>query len=401
MSQQLISVDDHVLEPADLWTRLLPARFRARGPVMEQVKGLYEGGTNFRFRRTEDGRWASVWRYGDYEATINPGFAAAGFDQDEFGRDWRPLDYDEIRPGCFTLSDRLADMDAAGIAASLNFPTFPRFCGQTFLEHGERDVSLACVQAHNDWMIDEWCAGDGYGRMIPLTIIPMWDPALAAEEVRRCASKGSHAIAFSENPVRLKLPSIHSGHWDPLFAACSDTDTVVNMHIGSSSTFALTSPDAPRAALLALTYQGASHAFADWMRSGVLERFDDLRIALSEGQVGWMPYLLERLDQVWRERPAYADLEGRLTKAPSEYLADRVFGCIFDDLAGLRLRDQIGMRQIMFEVDYPHGDSNWPHSQAVFDRLVADAGLSDDEQYLLARDNAIRCYRLDRYGITV
>jgi predicted TIM-barrel fold metal-dependent hydrolase len=223
---------------------------------------------------------------------------------------------------------------------------------------------------------------------------------LAADEVRRCATKGSHAMAFSENPTRLKLPSIHSGHWDPLWVACEETDTVVNMHIGSSSTFALTSQDAPRAVILGLTHQGATHAFIDWLTSGLLERFPDLRIALSEGQVGWMPFLLERLDQVWRERPAYGDLAGKLSKAPSEYMAGRVYGCIFDDLAGLELRHHVGMSQIMFEVDYPHGDSSWPNSQRVFADLVTKAGLSATEAGALARDNAIACYRLDRYGIT-
>jgi predicted TIM-barrel fold metal-dependent hydrolase len=396
----LISVDDHVLEPRDLWSEHLPAKFRDRAPHLEEVKGRYEGGTNFRFCRTEEGRWASVWRFEDYEMTVNPGFAAAGFDQDDFGADWRPLSYAEIRSGCFDQKARLADMDTVGVEASLNFPTFPRFCGQTFLEHGPRDLALACVQAYNDWMIDEWCAGDGYGRMIPLTLIPLWDPELAAAEVRRCAGKGAHAIAFSEGPARLKLPSIHSGHWDPVWAACADTDTVVNMHIGSSSTFALTSQDAPRAVVLALTSQGSTHAYSDWLTSGVLETYGDLRIALSEGQIGWMPFLMERLDQVWRERPVYGNLDTRLTKAPSEYARRQVFGCVYDDVAGLRMRDQVGMSQIMFEVDYPHGDSTWPGSQATFERMVTAAGLTDDERYLLARGNAIRCYRLDRYGIT-
>jgi predicted TIM-barrel fold metal-dependent hydrolase len=395
-----ISVDDHVLEPPDLWTRYMPERFKDRAPRVETVRGLYEGGTNFRFRRTDDGKWASVWRYEDYEMTVNPGFAAAGFDQDEFGRDWQPMSYDEMRPGCFRLPERLADMDTVGVEASLNFPTFPRFCGQTFLEAGDRDVSLACVRAYNDWMIDEWCAGEGYGRMIPLTIVPLWDVELAADEIRRCADKGAHAMAFSEAPTRLKLPSIHSGYWDPMWAACAETDTVVNMHIGSGSTFALTSQDAPRAVILALTSQFSTHAFIDWMTSGVLERYGDLRIALSEGQIGWMPFALERLDKVWRNRPAYGNLDDKLTKAPSEYMAGRVFGCIYDDVAGLELRHRLGMSQIMFEVDYPHGDSSWPNSRRVFDDLVVEAKLTPDETYALARGNAITCYRLDRYGIT-
>src|SRR5690606_14224094 len=135
---------------------------------------------------------------------------------------------------------------------------------------------------------------------------------------------------------------------------------------------------------------------SDWLTSGVLERYGALRIALSEGQIGWVPYLLERLDQVWRERPVYGGLDTRLTKPPSEYCREQVFGCIFDDVVGLRLRDDVGMSQIMFEVDYPHGDSTWPGSGSVFDDIADRAGLSEDERYLLARGNAIRCYRLDR-----
>ncbi|HVV30848.1 MAG TPA: amidohydrolase family protein [Mycobacteriales bacterium] len=397
---EIVSVDDHVLEPPDLWQRYLPSRFQDAAPRVVQERGRYAPGKINVWEQTDDGEWASIWRFEDYEMTINPGFAAAGHDQNTLGDNWVAMTYDGIREGCFEQKPRLADMDLAGIQASLCFPTFPRFCGQTFLQNGARDLSLACVQAYNDWMIDEWCDGDGHGRLIPLTLIPLWDAELAAAEIRRCADKGSHAMAFSENPTRLKLPSIHSGYWDPLFTACAETDTVVNMHIGSSSTFPFTSIDAPRAAILALTYQGSSHAFADWMTSGVLQRYPTLRVALSEGQVGWMPYLLERLDQVWNERPRYGNLNGLLERAPSEYMRDQMYGCVFDDVAGLKLRDEIGMTQIMFETDYPHGDSTWPRCREVLDKLVHGAGLSDHERYLLARGNAIRCYGLERFGIT-
>jgi predicted TIM-barrel fold metal-dependent hydrolase len=398
--REIISVDDHVLEPIDLWQRYLPSRFRDEGPRAETLRGRYVPGKINVWEETPDGEWATIWRFKDYLLTINPGFAAAGYDQNALGENWRPLAYEDIREGCYDQKARLLDMDAGGIDASLCFPTFPRFCGQTFLENGSRELGLACIQAYNDWMIDEWCAGDGFGRLIPLTLIPLWDGELAAAEVRRCAAKGSHAMCFSESPARLKLPSIHSGHWDPLFAACEETDTVVNLHIGSSSTFAFTSLDAPRATILALTYQGSAHAFSDWMTSGLFDRFPTLRVALSEGQIGWMPYLLERLDQVWNERPKYGNLDGSLTRAPSAYMRDQMFGCIYDDVAGLTMRDRIGMSQIMFETDYPHGDSTWPRSREVLDKLVTQAGLSEDERYLLARGNAIRCYGLDRFGIS-
>ena len=189
--------------------------------------------------------------------------------------------------------------------------------------------------------------------------------------MRRCAAKGSFSVAFSENPVRLKLPSIFTDHWDPFFAACEESDTVVNLHIGSSSTFPMTSLDAPRAVSLALTYQGAAHALSDWLTSGVLDRFPRLKMALSEGQVGWIPFIVERLDSVWHERPVYGNLEDRLTKPPSAYIPGRIYGCVFDDVIGLKIRDEIGIEQIMFETDYPHGDSTWPHSRAVAEKLVA------------------------------
>jgi predicted TIM-barrel fold metal-dependent hydrolase len=347
-----------------------------------------------------DGDWSDVWVYEDLRSAILPGFAMAGHDQDQVSAEYRPMDYDRMRLGAYEQAARLVDMDANHTDASLCFPTFPRFCGQTFLEHGDRELSLACVRAYNDWMIDEWCAGEGRGRLIPMVIVPLWSSELAAREVRRCNEKGAFAVSFSENPSFLALPSLHCDGWDPFFAACDESGTVVNLHIGSSSKMADVSPGSPRAVSLSLTYEGAAHALVEWLASGVLERFAKLQIALSEGQVGWMPFLLERLDGIWRQRPGYGHLDTRLKKAPSAYVPDRVFGCMFDDVVGLRQRDKIGVRQIMFETDYPHGDSTWPKSRELIEHLAAEAELTDDEVYLVTRGNAIRLYGLERFGIT-
>ena len=115
-------------------------------------------------------------------------------------------------------------MDINWVEASLSFPTFPRFCGQTFLEAKDRELAEACVYAYNDWMVEEWC-GDSGGRLIPLTLIPLWDADLAAAEVRRNAARGVRAVCFSEIPPHLGLPSIHTGYWDPFFVACEETQT--------------------------------------------------------------------------------------------------------------------------------------------------------------------------------
>jgi predicted TIM-barrel fold metal-dependent hydrolase len=257
------------------------------------------------------------------------------------------------------------------------------------------------VRAYNDWMIDEWSAGDGRGRLIPLTIVPLWDASLAADEIHRCADKGSHAVSFTESPAPLGLPSLYDANrfWDPFFAACDATDTIICMHIGSSSRMPTTAPDAPMIVGCALDWQNAVGSLTDYLISGTMERFPTLRLAYSEGQVGWMPYILERIDKVWAEFPG-AEFGNTVSHPPSTYAAGRIFGCIFDDETGLRNRDSIGMEQICFETDFPHAQATWPNSQQTLVRLCEGAGMSSDEVYKLARGNAINAFRLGRYGIT-
>ncbi|HMG44539.1 MAG TPA: amidohydrolase family protein [Acidimicrobiales bacterium] len=401
---RIISVDDHVVEPPDLWSNRLPAKYQDRGPRVERDRAVFSfKGGRFSFEKgVPEGEWCDWWLYDGLVYPFPKLSAAVGFDD----LDVTPTTYDEIRPGCWIQSERLADMTANHVDASICFPnTLPRFCGQTFYEQGikreDGDPELAqlCVEAYNDWMIDEWCGGEGKGRLIPLTIIPLWDPELAADEIHRCADKGSHAVAFSENPHPLGLPSIHSGKWDPFFAACQDTETVVCMHIGSSSRMPATSPDAPFIVSSTLTFQNAMGSMLDFIFSGTLERFPTMKIAYSEGQVGWMPYVLERADKLWAERSDNS-FGTSLPRRPSEYIAGRVYGCIFDDETGLRNRDAIGIEQICFETDYPHADSTFPHSKKVATEICAGAGLSETETYQLLRGNAITAFGLERFGIT-
>ena len=177
---RLISVDDHVVEPPDLWKRHLPTRHRGRGPRVERVKGKVRGnGRHFTFPEREDGYWADRWVYGDETMPITSGFVAVCFDRDDV--DNRAVRFDDLLPGCTDPAARIADMDANHVDASLCFPTFPRFCGQTFLEGADKDLGLACVRAYNDWMIDEWCGGQGHGSA---------DPAHAPAAVGRAAGGG-------------------------------------------------------------------------------------------------------------------------------------------------------------------------------------------------------------------
>ena len=397
---RIISVDDHVVEPPDLWTSRLPAKYQDRCPRVERdtARFLFEGGVFSYEKGVEGGEQCDWWLYDDLVYPFPKLSAAVGFDD----LDITPVTFDEIHPGGWKQPDRLAAMDINHVDASVCFPNvLPRFCGQTFLEREDKDLALLCVQAYNDWMIDEWCAGAGRGRLIPLTLIPLWDPVAAVAEVHRCAGKGSFAIAFSENPYHLGLPSVHDKDrfWDPFFRACEETDSVVCMHIGSSSKMPSTSPDAPFAVSSALTFSNAMGSMCDFILSGIFVRFPLLKVAYSEGQVGWMPYVLERMDKIWAER-GDASFGIDLPERPSSYMPGHVWGCIFDDETGLRNRDVIGMDQICFEVDFPHADSTYPDTLEVATRICTAAGLSDDEVYRLMRGNAIDCFGLERFGIT-
>ena len=221
--------------------------------------------------------------------------AAAGYPRDEITV--TPITMDDMRKGCWDQKARLEDMDVNHVEASLAFPSFPRFCGQTFLERKDKELADLCVKAYNDWMVDEWCAGTN-GRLIPLIIVQLWDAQLAAARsgAMQLWLPCSHVL---EIPPFLGFPSIHDkdGYWDPFLAACEETDTVINMHIGSSSKMPSTSADAPAAVGSTLTYMNAAMSLTDWLMSGVFEAVPRLTIAASEGQIGWIPYVLGRRKQ--------------------------------------------------------------------------------------------------------
>ena len=315
----IISVDDHIVEPPHLWQEWLPARYRDRGPRVERRRlgeMKWVGGAKmYEYELdTPDAPWCDIWFYEDLVHPNKRHVAAVGFDRDEMTM--APITYDEMRPGCYDPTARVADMQANHVEASLSFPTLPRFCGQTFYEATDRDLGLARVRAYNDFMVEEWC-GDSDGALIPLIIIPLWDAGLAADEVRRNAERGCHAVCFSEIAPNLGLPSIHTGYWDPFFAACQDTRTTVNMHIGSSSKMPAASPDAPPAVAASLSFNTAIASMSDFLFSGVLVRFPELVLAYSEGQIGWIPYILERADDVWKEHRAWGGVADTIPGPPT------------------------------------------------------------------------------------
>ena len=389
---KIISVDDHITEPATVWSDRLPSKYADVGPRVHRlpVKQMtFIGGTFTAIpgEKGEEGPLADWWFYEDLRRPLTRLDTAVGFSRDEVIL--AGITYDEMRQGSYKLKERLEDMDTAGIEASLCFPTFPRFCGQTFYEAKDKELAMLCVRAYNDWMVEEWC-GESGGRMLPLCIVPLLDPVAAAAEVRRNAARGVHAVCFSEIPTNLGLPSIHDkdGYWKPFFAACNETATTINMHIGSGSKMPSTSPDAPAAVGSTLTFANCCFSMVDWLMSGVFTEFPNLKIAYSEGQIGWIPYILERANNVWEENRGWGGIADKVLVPPSQLFKEHIYGCYFDDPHGLRSLEEIGVDNVTFECDYPHSDSTWPHTAKIAAEQTRE--LSDEVVYKLMRGNAIK-----------
>jgi len=268
----LISVDDHLIEPPDLFVHHLDAKYLDQAPKLV---------------RNAEG--ADVWKFGDVVMETAALNAVAGRPKEEYGME--PNSLDEVRPGCYDVHERVKDMSAGGVLGSMNFPSFPTFTARVFLTD-DRDLSLALVRAYNDWHIDEWC-GAYPGRFVPMAVPAIWDVEQTAAEVRRCAAKGCHSLSFTENPAALGYPSFHHQYWDPLWRACCDTATVLSIHLGSSGRLSIPAVDSPPDVMITLQPMNIQSAAADLLWSRVLKKFPALRIALSEGGTGWIPYFLD------------------------------------------------------------------------------------------------------------
>lgn len=367
---QIISVDDHVIEHPRVWTDRLPARFQEAGPKVVEVDGN------------------ELW---SFEGRLSPTIglnAVAGKDPKDFGLE--PTRYADMLPGCYDVSARLADMDLDGIHAQMCFPSFPGFAGSTFFAAEDKELATACVQAWNDFIIDEWCAA-APDRFIPMVMVPFWDVDASVAEVQRTAAKGAKAITFTEAPHRLGLPSFHTDHWDRFLAAAQDADLPLCLHFGTGGAPEV-APDANFAVAIALFGMNSQFATVDLLLSPVFHKFPRLRVALSEGGIGWIPYILERVDYVWERHRWYTGVNTEVR--PSDLFREHIFGCFIADEAGVAMRHMAGIDNLMFEGDYPHSDSNFPKSRKMLEEVLKD--VPDDDARKIAEDNARRVFNFPR-----
>jgi len=364
----IISVDDHLVEPPDMFEDRLPARLQDRAPKV-----------------VVDERGHEVWEFEGQRFTQVGMNAVAG--RSKSMKNLEPTRFADMRRGCWDIHERIRDMDLNGVWASLNFPSMiTGFCGRVFAQIDDQDLGWETTKAWNDWMHDAWWSPYPE-RIIPMGITFLSDPEKGAAEIRRNAERGFTAVTLPERPNRIGLPSIFTGYWDPIIQACADTNTVIALHVASSGGY--DSPEMAPSLQLGATLFGqlSLAAAAEWLWSGYAVKHPNLQITMSEGGIGWVAMLLDRLDNIV-DRSGYGlgwDVR------PADVLKRNFNFCTIDDPSTIVTRHRIGVENIMFETDYPHGDGTWPDTQDLVEEVYGD--LPTDELRAILCENAARVFR--------
>jgi predicted TIM-barrel fold metal-dependent hydrolase len=365
----VISVDDHVVEPADTFEGRLPAAVQDRAPrIVETPQGH------------------QVWEFEGERYTQVGMNAVAGRRPESYGLE--PFRFDQMRPGCYDVDARVRDMDINGVWASVNFPSqITGFCGRVFFACADRELGLGCIRAWNDWLFEDWYLRHP-DRIVPLGITYLADPGLAAAEIRRNADRGFTSVTFPERPHEIGLPSLWDRqHWDPIIEAVVETDMVLSLHVGSSGIEIGPPGGAPLQIGATLFGQRSLTAATEWLWSEYPLRHPSLKIAMSEGGIGWVAMLIDRLDNMV-DRSGYGRGWG---VRPSEVLRRNFWFCTIDDPSTIDTRHAIGVENIMVEVDYPHGDGTWPDTQRVIEECWGH--ISTSELRAMCCENAAALYR--------
>jgi predicted TIM-barrel fold metal-dependent hydrolase len=368
MRETIISADDHIdlcYVPSDLWQKSVPARLRDQAP---KVVALPTGAVWMR----EGTAWG-VW--GSKRA------------------DGRKVPYDEAglpeepEPGIWRATNakyRLQDMDRDGVTAQVIY---------NFLDWSFTDPELktACLEAFNSWLAEEFCAA-APDRLIGLATLPGHDPQTAVRELHRIARLGLKGAIF--DVFGAAIP-IFDRAWDPLWAAAAEAVIPISVHIGAGLHLFNRIPRTETwrvPARAAVSCMQLDEVVSAMILSGALERHPGLKFVLGESGIGWIPFVLERLDYE-TENHDRADGSRSSKTAPRELFNRQVYATFSDETFGVRFISEIGEDNVMWASDYPHGDGTFPHSAAVIERMLR--GIAPEIKRKVLHTNVAKLYRLE------
>lgn len=368
----VISTDDHIIEPPGLFDGRLPTEFADRTPELVETDA------------------GAAWHVPGIAKPIEMSglSTAAGQKSEEFSP--KVKTFEAMRAGCYDPSERLKDMDIDGVDAQVTFPTLPGLAGKSFIEIEDKAYAVALIRAYNDWLVDGWCAADPE-RIIGAAILPLFDLEESARELRRVAARGIKCVSLPSSPQGLPgCVGFPDPAWAPVWDAMTETGLPAEIHIVSGASDMNWITAGLQEVFVALAPSTNMQTVATLLFSGILRTWPKLKFISAESGIGWLPYFLERADYTHRKHQFWTGTKIDVT--PSELFRQSVYANFISDRAGIELREMIGVDNIMLGTDYPHTDSSWPDTQTVIKEQMGN--ISDEDRYKICAGNAIRVFNL-------
>jgi uncharacterized protein len=369
----VVSADDHVQEHPEVWTsRMSKQKWGNRIPHIE---------------RQPDG--SDVWVIGGQR--LKAELAASGALLSDPNPE--PTRWEEVPPMAYNAGERLKAMDANGVDYSVLYPTIAGPAGETFGTLDDPDLERDCVQAYNDWLIEEWAAVSP--RLVPQCIVPIWPMERTVAEIKRAVSKGHKGVVYPASPMELRdVPHINEPVYDPLWATCEDLGVPLSFHSGASPRIQL-QPGASFSPAVAAAFRGVVRSVssiavvANFLFSRVLYRFPKLKVVFAESSLGWGAYEIEYADY-------QSDADGLQTEGyplkPSELFQRQCYFTCWYDRRSLKVRRYVGTANILWAANFPLVTSTWPNSREHIELSFGE--IPEDEKDQMLWGNAARLYLL-------
>jgi predicted TIM-barrel fold metal-dependent hydrolase len=377
---KIVDCDTHFTEPADLFETNAPARLKGKLPRVERIDDI------------------DYWMVGDRNFG-SLGGNVIGKDNNKLLGRLAYQNYDQIDPGSFSVKPRLKAMDDMGVWAQICFQNGGVTQAGSLVSLGDPDLAYEILRIYNDACAERM--KESGERIFCMASLPYWDQGLLEKETRRVIDMGVRGVVMPDRPERIGVSGFIgpdgkcSPFWEGFFEMCSATGTPLNFHLNSaldaeSATWDNLGFDQRLPLSAMLHHIGACATMANFMVSGLLDKFPDLKIGLIESGAGWVPFALEAMEHQIDE---FRTRENRgLQRRPREYFRQFWVSYWFETFAPKHMLGEIGVDRIMFETDYPHPTSLYPGVQ---DKLVETLGGYDYEtrRRVLER-NAVELYNL-------
>lgn len=369
-SYRLISADSHVLEPPHLWREYMPAKFHDKIP-----------------RVVSDGEGGEAWQFAPDIPPAPIGIYASAGRQHEEVR-WTGVTFAAANQGNFRGEPRLQEQDVDGVDAEVLYGSARMM--SHFFSDPDPEFQLAGVQAYNNWLSQEIMKVDPT-RLIGMAAMPALNTKAAIAEMERCAKLGFRGVWLNTFPsVGEKI----SEDDDPFWEAAQAMGLPVHFHVRVMRKVNKPKPKGKRGDdLTGLANVGAADFITDMpeiISSGVHDRFPNLTWVAVETGSGWVPYILEQLDDRWWRNRHWLPI--KLKHEPSEYYRRNWLTSFMIDNYAVQNRDVLGVENLLWSTDYPHHGCDWPETRRTVDTMFRD--VPADQRYKMCAGNAIRLYKL-------